>query len=98
MDQVAWSMIEPGWTVVSRGGEDLGRVHELIGDSSADIFNGLAVSPGRMKGSRYVPAERVAAIFEGRVELDLDPEEFEDLDEQTPTPESAQIRADTTDL
>jgi uncharacterized protein YrrD len=91
-------VIEAGWKVIGRGGEQLGSVHEVIGDSKADIFNGLAVSPGMLRGSRYVPAERVAAIVEGRVELDFDSNEFRQLEEHTESPTSAEIRADTTDL
>jgi hypothetical protein len=91
-------LIEAGWTVVGSDGEQLGSVHEVVGDSNADIFNGLAVSPGMLRGSRYVPAERVAAIVEGRVELDFGADDFSRLDEHRGAPASAEIRADTTDL
>jgi uncharacterized protein YrrD len=97
-EPVSWMLIEAGWNVIGRAGEQLGSVHEVIGDSNADIFNGLAVSPGMLRGSRYVPAERVAVIVEGRVELDVDAYEFKDLEEHRGTPASAEIRADTTDL
>ena len=97
-EPVSWMLIEAGWKVVARDGAEVGSVHEVIGDSGADIFNGLAVSPGRLRGSRYVPAESVAVIVEGRVELDLDESEFKRLDEHEGTPPSAEIRADTTDL
>ena len=97
-DPVSWLVIEHGWHVVGSDGSDLGKVHEVIGDSGKDIFNGLAVSPGLLRASRYVPAERVARIFDGRVELDLGADEFERLEEHAPAPASAEIRADTTDL
>jgi uncharacterized protein YrrD len=97
-EPVSWMLIEEGWTVIGSDGEHLGSVHEVIGDSNADIFNGLAVSPGMLRGSRYVPAERVVAIVEGRVALDLDADEFKRLEEHKATPASAEIRADTTDL
>jgi hypothetical protein len=97
-DQVSWNVIEPGWTVVGADGEELGKVHEVLGDSGVDIFNGLAVSPGLLRHSRYVPAERVQRIEEGRVELDLGRGEFDRLDEQGRVPTQAEIRADTTDL
>ena len=45
--EVSWLMIEPGWEVLGSDGSRLGKVHEVIGDSGKDIFNGLAVSPGR---------------------------------------------------
>jgi uncharacterized protein YrrD len=97
-EPVSWMLIEAGWNVIGRAGEQLGSVHEVIGDSNADIFNGLAVSPGMLRGSRYVPAELVAAIVEGRVELDVDGDQFKHLEEHRGTPASAEIRADTTDL
>ena len=97
-DPVSWKVVERGWSVVAADGTELGTVHEVIGDSNVDIFNGLAVSPGVLRGSRYVPSERVAEIVDGQVRLDVDAEAFEQLDEQQPVPPSAQVRADTTDL
>jgi hypothetical protein len=73
-------------------------VHEVVGDTDKDIFNGLAVSPGFLRAARYVPAERVRTIVEGRIELDLDRDEFNRLDEHGDVPPSAEIRPDTTDL
>lgn len=97
-DPVSWFVIEKGWTVASRDGDELGSVHEVVGDTDEDIFNGLAVSPGFLRPSRYVPAERVLTITDGRVELDLAKTEFERLDEHGHVPPSARIRPDTTDL
>ncbi len=91
-DPVAWLVIEPGWTVVGADGSELGRVAELIGDTGKDIFNGIAVSTGLLKGARYVPAERVAEIVDGRVRLELSRSEFEALDQHEPPPPSAEIR------
>jgi uncharacterized protein YrrD len=97
-DPASWFVIEPGWEVVSREGEKLGTVHEVIGDTGVDIFDGLAVSPGLLKSSKYVPAERVAAIVEGRVALDLSSMQFDALGDHGEQPPSAEIRADTTDI
>ena len=97
-DPVSWLVIERGWDVLARDGSPLGTVHEVIGDTGKDIFNGLAVSPGLLKRSRYVPSERVAEIVEGTVTLDVSAADFENLEEAGPTPPSAEIRADTTDL
>ena len=97
-DPVSWTVIESGWAVVSSDGEDLGKVHEVLGDSGIDIFNGLAVSPGLLRQSRYVPAERVSRIEEGRVELDLDRDAFDALDDQGEVPPQSRVRPDTTDL
>jgi hypothetical protein len=83
-DPVAWLMIEEGWAVLGRDGLELGRVKEVLGDENADIFDGLRVSAGVMRKDGYVPAERVAAIYEGRIELDLDQSGLDALDETGP--------------
>ncbi len=93
-DQVSWLVVEPGWKVLAADGDELGRVHELVGDTGKDIFNGLAVSTGLLKALRYVPAERVRRITEGRVELDVSSADFERLEEHGEAPESREIRAD----
>lgn len=97
-DPVSWFVIKPGWKVMASDGKQVGTVHEVIGDMGVDIFDGLAVSPGLLKSSRYVPAERVRTITEGLVELDLSKAEFDRLGEHGEQPPSARIRADTTDI
>ena len=97
-DPVSWLVVEPGWRVVAADGSDVGSVHSLIGDTGTDIFNGLAVTPGLLKAAKYVPAERVGTIVEGRVELTLSREEFDSLERYEDAPPSEEIRADTTDL
>lgn len=68
-DPVSWLMIEPGWEVVGADGESVGKVHEVLGDPEADIFDGLQVSAGVLAETKYVPAEEVGGITEGRVQL-----------------------------
>lgn len=68
-DPVSWMVIERGWSVVDSDGNDVGRVDEVLGDEEADIFNGLQVLTGTIATSRYVPAESVGEIVEGRVQL-----------------------------
>ena len=97
-DPVSWFVIEKGWSVSGSDGTDLGKVSEVVGDSDKDIFNGLSVSHGFLRKKSYVPAERVAAITDGRVELDLDAVAFERLDDHEEPPPSEQIRPDTTEL
>ncbi|MDX6506714.1 MAG: hypothetical protein QOE36_81 [Gaiellaceae bacterium] len=79
-DPVSWLVIERGWEVKGPGGDEIGRVDEVIGDKNADIFNGLALSEGLFKGRRYVPAERVHGIYEGLVEVDLTSEQVDALE------------------
>lgn len=81
---VSWLVIEPGWTVQASDGRQVGGVQEVLGDANADIFDGLAVSPGLLKRARYVPSESVDEITEGRIRLKIPADEFEQLDEHEP--------------
>ena len=78
-DPVARIMIEPGWKVVDAEGNEIGRVEEVEGDPNADIFNGLLISTGLLSGHRYVPAEQVGLISEGRVQLRLTRDQVKQL-------------------
>lgn len=80
-DPVSWFVVERGWDVVGRDGDKLGTVEEVLGDSSLDIFDGLAVATGVLGKPRYVPAELVAEIVEGSVRLSIAGDEFGRLDE-----------------
>ena len=78
-DPVSWFVIERGWNVVDRDGNEVGRVDEVTGDENADIFDGLSITSGLFGRPRYVPAEQVAEIIEGRIRLTLSPAEVEQL-------------------
>ena len=78
---VSWFVIEPGWAVESSDGKEVGTVHEVLADENADIFDGLAVTPGLLKRPRYVPGESVSEITEGRIQLTITADAFEQLDE-----------------
>lgn len=89
-DEVSWLLIARGWTVVASDGSEIGRVHEVVGDSGKDIFDGLTVSSGVLAKPRYVPAEQVKEITEGRVELDVSAagaEKLEPYEEPAPSEE-----------
>jgi hypothetical protein len=90
-DQVSWFMIEPGWKVVDADGREIGSVDEVVGDSSDDIFNGLSVSTSMLGRPRYVAAEQVDMITEGRVRLKLTTQEAERLGEFEEPPTTAEI-------
>jgi uncharacterized protein YrrD len=90
-DPVSWLMIEPGWTVEAVDGKEVGKVDEVVGDSGNDIFNGLSISTGLFGKARYVPAERIAAIVEGIVRLDLSADAVRDLGEFRRPPPSEEI-------
>jgi Uncharacterized protein conserved in bacteria (DUF2171) len=78
-DPVSWLLIEPGWSVCDAGGDEVGRVEEVVGDSGIDIFNGLAISTGLLGSARYVPAEVIGSITEGSVQLRLSRDEVKNL-------------------
>jgi uncharacterized protein YrrD len=90
-DPVSWFLIEPGWKVVDATGADVGRVEEVVGDSGADIFNGLSITTGLLTGARYVPAESVEVITEGRIQLQLSRDQVKKLDKHEQPPVSEEI-------
>ncbi len=93
-DPVSWLMIKPGWKVLASDGSDVGEVDEVVGDSSIDIFNGLAIATSALGKPRYVPAERVEGIVEGTVRLTLTADQVDRLDEYLEPATSAEIEAD----
>ena len=97
-DPVSWLMIEPGWTVVDAADERVGTVDEIVGDTGHDIFDGLAVVSGVLSRPRYVPAEAVGTITEGRVRLTIDRQGFDRLGEFEEPPSSEVIGPDEAGL
>jgi hypothetical protein len=94
-DPVSWLMIEPGWKVLASDGSDVGEVDEVAGDSSQDIFNGLAIATTAFGKPRYVPAEQVDGITEGTVRLKLTKDQVDLLGEYLEPATSAEIEADS---
>jgi uncharacterized protein YrrD len=90
-DPVSWFLIEPGWKVLDGDGDEVARVEEVVGDSNADIFNGLAIAKGIFSGKRYVPAEQVASITDGYVTLRLTQEQVDALGHYDEPPPSEEI-------
>jgi hypothetical protein len=80
-DPVSWFLIEPGWAVVARDGTEVGAVERVLGDEGHDIFDGLVVTSGVLGRARSVRAERIAEITEGRIRLDLAPDDAKELPE-----------------
>jgi hypothetical protein len=93
-DPVSWLMIETGWKVLASDGSEVGEVDEVVGDSSLDIFDGLAIATSAFGKPRYVPAEQVGEITEGTVRLKLTPQQVEQLDEYLEPATSAEIEPD----
>jgi sporulation protein YlmC with PRC-barrel domain len=84
--QVSWKAIEADAEVFTSDGLNVGRVRQVVGDPTADVFTGLAVSKGVIGKPRFVPSERVTGIWPSRVEIDLTQDEFERLGEHEDEP------------
>ena len=67
----------------------MGKVSQVVGDTDADVFTGLAVSLHLLGKARFVPSERVRGIWPDRVELDLTAEQVEELPEHEEVPVGA---------
>jgi hypothetical protein len=87
-------MIRPGWKVYASDGAEVGEVDEVAGDDNADIFDGLAVAASVLGKPKYVPAESVTTITEGRVDLSLSSAEFAGTSEFLEPATSAEIEPD----
>ena len=85
--QVSWKAIEGDAVVFSSEGEAVGKVKQIVGDSDADVFTGLAISVDFMGPNRLVPSERVRAIWPDRVDVSMTKAQIEALEpyEETPT-------------
>jgi hypothetical protein len=81
---VSWFVVRKGWSVHARDGSQIGRVEEVVGEKEEDIFNGLVIATGFFT-ARYVPSERVREITDGRVDLDLGPDEVDALPDKPST-------------
>jgi hypothetical protein len=93
-DPVSWLVIEPGWKVISADSEEVGRVEEVVGDSTHDIFNGLTIATSMFARPRYVPAEQVAQITDGEIRLALDRPAIERLGEYEEPPETVELSSE----
>jgi hypothetical protein len=94
-DPVSWLMIRPGWKVVASDGPEVGEVDEIAGDSSDDIFDGLAVAASSFGKPRYVPAEQVGEITDGVVHLTITHAQAQQLGEYLEPATSAEIEPDS---
>lgn len=93
-DPVSWKVTERGWSVVANDGNQVGTVDQVLGDTEADIFDGLAVGAGTvLDRPLYVPSEKVGEIEEGTVHLTIDAEAYRQLKPYEPPPQSKRLLA-----
>ncbi len=76
-DPVSWKVVEHGWAVVDAAGDEVGTVHEVLGDPNADIFSGLVIHQG-LRAKKELDSELVAGIVEGEVRLSVTKDELGD--------------------
>jgi hypothetical protein len=72
-------VIDTGARVVTSDGEEAASVSRLVGDVDADVFTGIAVKPGLLRGERLIPSEQVTGIWPDRIEVALTKAELEAL-------------------
>ncbi len=92
--QVSWKAIEANADVFTSDGFAVGKVSKVVGDPTADVFTGLAVSKHVIGKPKFVASEGVTGIWPRRVEIDLTKDELESLEEYEDEPV---IRVDPTD-
>jgi len=97
-DPVSWFVIERGWRVLDRDGEEVGTVDEVTGDENADIFDGLSIRSGLFSDTRYVPSEQVDEITDGTVKLALTKDGVEALQEFAEPPASLELSSEQASL
>jgi uncharacterized protein YrrD len=79
--------LEPGVPVLSRDGEQLGKVEHVLADADTDIFDGIVLDTSILPGGhRFADATQVGEIHERGVVLDLDAAEAERLPEPGANP------------
>jgi hypothetical protein len=88
-------LIRPGWKVLAADGDEVGEVDEVAGDDMEDIFDGVAIATTAFGKPRYVPAEQIAEITEGSLQLSLTREQVEQLGEYLEPATSAKIQPDS---
>lgn len=84
---ISYLVLEKGTPVLSRDGEEVGKVTHVLAAEEEDLFEGIVVSthvgPG---GHRFVDAEDVDSMHEAGVVLRLDGRQCEQLPEPSANP------------
>ncbi|MGH2927172.1 MAG: PRC-barrel domain-containing protein [Solirubrobacteraceae bacterium] len=68
---ISYEVLAKGTPVLSAEGTEIGTVHHVLADESADVFDGIVVSEGA-GGHRFADADDVQSIHERGVVLRLD--------------------------
>ena len=73
--QIAWTAIEKGTTVMSRDGADIGKVSAVVADRQKDIFSGIAFRSGLFDTEQFVPADLIDEITPDQVRVGITEEQ-----------------------
>jgi hypothetical protein len=69
-DPASYLILADGTPVYASGGEELGKVGEILADPAVDVFDGLVVDVPA--GRRFVAAAQVDRVYERGVVLRID--------------------------
>jgi hypothetical protein len=94
-EPVSWLLIRPGWKVLDADAAEIGEVDEVAGDSSRDIFDGLAIATSALGKPRYVPADQIVEISEGAVRLSIRRAEVDTLSEYLEPASSLEVEPES---
>ena len=65
--------------MLAAGGEEIGKVREVIADQQKDIFSGVTLDTGLLSEPRFVPAEMIEEMTDDVVRLVITAERAEEL-------------------
>jgi PRC-barrel domain len=87
---IAWIALEEGTPVYDRDGDRAGVVEQVVGDESADIFEGVIVHTHPLPGRHlFADVDQIAELHERGVLLSVDRDALHE-----PPDESGRNRAD----
>ncbi len=61
------------------GGEEIGKVTDVVADEQKDIFSGIAIRTGLFESDVFVPADLIAELTEAAVRLTISANQAEAL-------------------
>ena len=76
---IAWLALEKGTPVLDAGGEEIGKVSEVVADEQKDIFSGIRWRQGLLGDQHFVPADLIDVLTSDAVRLSVSAEEAEGI-------------------
>jgi uncharacterized protein YrrD len=72
---IAWLALEKGTPVLDAGGDEIGKVSEIVADEQKDIFSGIRWRHGILGSQHYVPADLIETLTADAVHLRVSADE-----------------------